>query len=183
MGTAAEYIALNADLVTELPAHVSFAEGVTIGVPCMTAHCCVFVGGHRAGAHAAGDQRRGRGRPLRGAACQMGGCNGDRHRHFGGEGRARAGETDAVINYRQEDVAARVRAITSGAGIDHIVDVEFGGNLAATLGCVCANSSIAIYASNGDRTPRVPVGELMQRNVSLYPMSLPGTPHAARKRA
>jgi NADPH:quinone reductase len=45
------------------------------------------------------------------------------------------------------------------------------------------NGSIAIYASNGERTPRLPVGELMQRNVSLYPMSLPGTPHASRKRA
>jgi NADPH2:quinone reductase len=31
--------------------------------------------------------------------------------------------------------------------------------------------------------PRLPVGELMQRNVALYPMSLPGTPHPARKRA
>ena len=33
MGTAAEFIALNVDLVTELPAHVSFAEGATLGVP------------------------------------------------------------------------------------------------------------------------------------------------------
>jgi NADPH2:quinone reductase len=49
--------------------------------------------------------------------------------------------------------------------------------------CVRANGSIAIYASNGDRTPRLPVGELMQRNVTLYPMSLPGTPPAARNRA
>ena len=47
----------------------------------------------------------------------------------------------------------------------------------------CAPMKIAIYASNGDRTPRLPVGELMQRNVALYPMSLPGTSHAARKRA
>ena len=45
MGTAAEYIALNVDLVTELPAHVSFAEGATLGVPGMTAHYCVFVAG------------------------------------------------------------------------------------------------------------------------------------------
>jgi NADPH2:quinone reductase len=27
------------------------------------------------------------------------------------------------------------------------------------------------------------VGELMQRNITLYPMSLPGTPAAARRRA
>ena len=37
MGTAAEYIALSVDLVTELPDHVSFAEGATLGVPGMTA--------------------------------------------------------------------------------------------------------------------------------------------------
>ena len=97
--------------------------------------------------------------------------------------RARAGGADHVINYRTEDVAARVRDITGGNGVDHVVDVDFGGNLAATLRCVRPNGSIAIYASNGDRTPRLPVGELMQRNISLYPMSLPGTPHAARKRA
>ena len=45
MGTAAEYIALDVDLVTELPAQVSFAEGATLGVPCMTAHRCVFLAG------------------------------------------------------------------------------------------------------------------------------------------
>jgi len=97
--------------------------------------------------------------------------------------RARAGGADHVINYRSEDVAARVRDITGGEGVDHVVDVDFGGNLTTTLRSVRANGSIAIYASNGDRTPKLPVGELMQRNVTLYPMSLPGTPHAARKRA
>src|SRR5207237_8645087 len=45
MGTAAEYIALSVDLVTELPDHVSFAEGATLGVPAMTAHRAVFVAG------------------------------------------------------------------------------------------------------------------------------------------
>src|SRR3954447_344317 len=45
MGTAAEYMALSVDLVTELPRHVSFAEGATLGVPAMTAHRAVFVAG------------------------------------------------------------------------------------------------------------------------------------------
>ena len=40
-----------------------------------------------------------------------------------------------------------------------------------------------LRASRGPRSSRLPVGELMQRNISLYPMSLPGTPHPARKRA
>jgi NADPH2:quinone reductase len=184
MGTAAEYIALSADLVTPLPDHVSFAEGATLGIPGMTAHYCVFVAG----------PVQGRTLLVTGAAGAVGHYAVQLARWGGATviatvssaakaERARAGGADHVINYRTEDVAAQVRDITAGSGVDHVVDVDFGGNLAATLGCVRANGSVAIYASNGDRTPRVPIGELMQRNVSLYPMSLPGSPHPARKRA
>jgi NADPH2:quinone reductase len=184
MGTAAEYIALNADLVTELPDDVPFAEGATLGVPCMTAHYCVFVAG-----------------PVQGRTVLVTGAAGAvghyavQLAHWAGATviatvssetkaeRARQGGATHVINYRQEDVAARVRALTGGAGVDHVVDVDFGGNLAATVGSVRANGSVAVYASNGDRTPRLPVRELMQNNVTLYAMSLPGTPLAARQRA
>jgi NADPH2:quinone reductase len=184
MGTAAEYIALNVDLVTELPPHVSFAEGATLGIPGMTAHYCVFVGG----------PVQGRTLLVTGAAGAVGHYAVQLAKWAGATvittvsseakaARASAGGADHVINYRSEDVAARVRDITRGDGVDHVVDVDFGGNLAATLRCVRPNGSIAIYASNGDRAPKLPVSELMQRNVALYPMSLPGTPHAARKRA
>ena len=184
MGTAAEYIALSVDLVTPLPNHVSFAEGATLGVPGMTAHYCVFAAG----------PVQGRTLLVTGAAGAVGHYTVQLAKWAGATviatvssevkaERARAGGVDHVVNYRSEDVAARVRDITGGAGVDHVVDVDFGGNLTATMRCVRANGSIAIYASNGDRTPRLPVGELMQRNVTLYPMSLPGTPHAARKRA
>src|SRR6188768_3488118 len=44
-GTAAEYIALAEQLVTPLPANVSFAEGATLGVPGMTAWVCLFHAG------------------------------------------------------------------------------------------------------------------------------------------
>src|SRR6201981_4260459 len=44
-GTAAEYIALAVDLVTELPDYVTFAEGATLGAPAMTGHRSVFVAG------------------------------------------------------------------------------------------------------------------------------------------
>jgi len=184
MGTAAEYVALNADLVTELPAHVSFAEGATLGIPGMTAHYCVFVAG----------SVQGRTLLITGAAGAVGHYAVQLAKWAGATviatvssdakaERARAGGADHVINYRTEDVATRVRGLTDGEGVDHVVDVDFGGNLAATLRCVRPNGSVAIYASNGDRTPKLPVGELMQRNVTLFPMSLPGTPHAARKRA
>jgi NADPH2:quinone reductase len=97
--------------------------------------------------------------------------------------RARAGGAMHTIDYRREDVAARVLDITGGAGVDHIVEVDFGGNLTAALRCVGINGSIAIYATNGDREPKVPVRELMQKNLAVYSMSLAGVPHPDRRRA
>ena len=184
VGTAAEYIALDVDLVTELPAHVSFAEGATLGVPCMTAHRCVFLagpvqgrvllvtGGAGAVGHYAVQLAKWAGATVIASVSSSEKAE-----------RARQGGADHVIDYRREDVAARVREITGGAGVDHVVDVDFGGNMAATLDVVRANGSIAVYASNGDRTPAVPMRELMQKNIALHAMSLPGSPHAARKRA
>ena len=184
MGTAAEFIALNVDLVTELPDHVSFAEGATLGVPCMTAHRCVFVAG----------PVQGRTVLVTGGAGAVG--------HYAVQlaawagatviatvssetkaERARAGGAAHVINYRTDDVAARVREISGGAGVDHVVDVDLGGNLAAVLASVRDNGSIAFYASNGNRTPAVPVRTLMGKNLALYGMILPTSPHEMRKRA
>src|ERR1700704_774776 len=48
-GTAAEYIALAEHLVTPLPDRLSFAEGATLGIPGMTAWCCLFCDGPIAG--------------------------------------------------------------------------------------------------------------------------------------
>jgi NADPH:quinone reductase len=97
--------------------------------------------------------------------------------------RARAGSAAHVIDYRREDVATRVLNITGGVGVDHIVEVDFGGNLAAALRCLRVNGSMMIYATNGDREPRVPVRDLMQKNLAVYSMSLAGVPHPDRRRA
>jgi NADPH:quinone reductase len=147
MGTAAEYIALPVDLVTELPDHVSFAEGATLGVPAMTAHRAVFVAG-----------------PVQGKTLLVtGGAGAVGHyavqlASWAGAtviatvsssekaDRARAGGAAHVIDYRAEDVAERVLDITGGVGVDHIAEVDFGGNLAATLRCLRVNGSIMIYA-------------------------------------
>ena len=44
------------------------------------------------------------------------------------------------------------------------------------------NGSIMIYASNGDREPKLPARDLMQKNIAVYSMSLAGVPHPDRKR-
>src|SRR5262249_21198037 len=98
-------IALSADLVTELPDHVSFAEGATLGVPAMTAHRSVFVAGPvqgktllvTGGAGAVGHY-----------AVQLATWAGARVIATVSSPekaeRARAGGAAHVVNYRQEDV-------------------------------------------------------------------------------
>jgi NADPH2:quinone reductase len=184
MGTAAEFIALDADLVTPLPDHVSFAEGATLGIPCMTAHGCVFAAG----------PLQGRRVLVTGGAGAVGHYAVQLAAWAGAEviatvssaekaERARAGGAAHVINYRTEDVAARVAEITRGALVDHVVDVDLGGNLAATLGSVRENGSIAYYATNGAVRPEIDLRVLMMRNLTLRGFVLPTSPHADRKRA
>ena len=184
MGTAAEYIALDVDLVCELPDHVSFAEGATLGIPGMTAHGCVFAAG-----------------PVQGKTLLVAGGAGAVG-HYAVQlaawagasviatvssedkaARARAGGAAHVINYRTEDVAARVAEITNGTGVDHVVDVDLGGNLATTLATVRENGSIAYYATNGDQKPMIDLRALMGRNITVRGFVLPTSPHATRKRA
>ena len=144
MGTAAEYICLNADLVTPLPDHVSFAQGATLGIPCMTAHGCVFVAGSvqgrivlvTGGAGAVGHYAVQL--AAWAGAMVIATVSSDEKAQ-----RAKAGGATHTINYRTEDVAARVRDITGGEGVDHVVDVDFGGNLTAVLASVRDSASIA----------------------------------------
>ena len=184
MGTAAEYIALSADLVTLLPDNVSFAQGATLGIPCMTAHRCLFIAG----------PVQGRVVLVTGAAGAVGNYAVQLAKWAGATviatvsspvkaERARAAGADHVINYRDEDVAARLLEVTGGAGVDHVVEVDFGGNMHAVLPGLRDGASIAIYATNGNRTPQVPIHTLMFRNISLYPMILPTSPLEARRRA
>lgn len=184
MGTAAESIALDVDLVTELPEHVSFAEGATLGIPGMTAHGCVFAAG----------PVQGKTLLITGGAGAVGHYAVQLAAWAGAEviatvssddkaARARAGGANHVVNYRTEDVAARVAEITRGTGVDHVVDVDLGGNLAATLASVRENGSIAYYATNGALKREIDLRALMAKNLTVRGFVLPTSPHATRKRA
>jgi NADPH2:quinone reductase len=96
---------------------------------------------------------------------------------------ARAAGADLVVNYRTEDVAGRVKAYTAGHGVEHIVDVDFGGNLASFWPLIALNGSIAYYATNGNPSPTFPAAEAMRRNISIHAVLLNSVPEAARRRA
>lgn len=183
-GSAAEYIELDVDLLSELPDAVSFAEGATLGIPCMTAHRSRFLAGPvqgrtvlvTGGAGAVGHYAVQLA-AWAGASVIATVSSDDKAQ------RARAGGAHHVIDYRREDVAARVRELTGGEGVHHVVEVDFGGNLASTLASVRLNGSIAYYATKGAREPVMPAGAMMGLNLQINSVYLPVSPHEARRRA
>jgi NADPH2:quinone reductase len=176
-GTAAEYITLADDLVTPLPDELSFAAGATLGIPCMTAWCSLFGDG-----------------PITGQTVLVtGGAGAVGHyavqlAKWGGarviatvsspakDMEARLAGADLVVNYRTEDVVAKVMAFTEARGVDRVVDVDFGGNLATTLKIMAMNSTIAVYATNGNRTPMIPMRDLMEKCIALRTLVLYALP-------
>src|SRR3954451_24994372 len=129
-GTAAEYIALPEHLVTPLPDDLSFAAGATLGIPCMTAGCCLFgegtiagqtvlvTGGAGAVGHYAVQLAKGGG--ARVIATVSSPQNGEQARLEGGR---------PANDYKTEDVVAKTMAFPSGVGVDRVIDVDFGGNI------------------------------------------------------
>jgi len=182
-GTAAEYIALAEHLVTPLPDDVSFPAGATLGIPCMTAWCCLFgdgpiagqtvlvTGGAGAVGHYAVQLAKGGGARVIATVSSPAKAE-----------QARLAGADLVINYRNEDVVAKALDFTGQRGVDRVIDVDFGGNLATTLKLMATNSTIAVYATNGNRTPVLPLRELMEKCIALRALVLPTLPrplHAA----
>jgi NADPH2:quinone reductase len=167
-GTAAEHAVTLSERAYPLPRSVSFAVGAGLGVPAMTAHRAVFGIG-----------------PVRGKTVLVtggAGAVGFYAIQFAKRGGAtvvstvssaskvelalRAG-ADHVIDYKREAVAERIMALTRGAGVDHIAEVDFGANLPTTLAVLKGNGTIATYASMTNREPQIPFYALMQRNVTL----------------
>ena len=188
LGTAAEYIALSVDLVSPLPDNTSFAEGACLGIPCMTAHRCVTLFGD------AGGELAGKNVLVTGGAGAVGHYAIQWAKRFGARviatisspdkaAHAEAAGAGLSVNYKTEDVVSRVRAHVGNAGVHHIVDVDFGGNLAVTLPLLAPNGSIAYYATRGNVSPAIAAPELMRRNLSIHAVLLNGAPHTARKRA
>jgi NADPH2:quinone reductase len=97
--------------------------------------------------------------------------------------RAAAAGADHTVNYRTGDPAKEILEATGGAGVDRIVDVDFGGNLAVSLKVVKVNGSIAAYASAGDPEPKLLYASVMARNVLLRPVLLYTMPERAKEEA
>ena len=147
-GTAAEYTVVPASQTGALPEDVSFEQGACLGIPAITAHRCV---------HAAGPVE-GRTVLVQGAAGAVGICAVQLASRAGATviAAVRATSDEAIARNAGAhhvvpvgpDLIQRVRALAPN-GVDHIVEVAFGANIATDLELLALHGSVAsrgVYA-------------------------------------
>ena len=181
-GTSAQQIALPAALAVPLSASLAWEEGACLGIPVMTAHRCLFADGPIDGKTVLVTGGAG---VVAHYAIQLAKWAGARVvttvSSDAKAAHARAAGADVTINYRTEDVVARIRSETGG--VDRVVDVDFGGNLPVTSHVLRANGAIAGYASTGEMAPKFPYGKLFQLNPVIRPVLVYTMPDAAKAEA
>jgi NADPH:quinone reductase len=182
-GTAAEYTVQPAAHAVQLPPNTRFAEGAGLGVPAMTAHRCVFAdgpvtgktvlvtGGAGAVSHYAVQFAK-----LHGARV-IATVSSDHKAQI-----ALAAGADDTVNYRTEDTVQRIRDITGGAGVDHIVEVDFAGNFQVSREVLRRNGVLAVYAAGVAMQPPVPL-QFKASNITVRFVLVYDMPEAAKQAA
>jgi len=159
-GTGAELAVTPAARAIPLPAGISLQAGASLGVPAMTAHRAVFAAGSVTGKTVLVTGGAG---AVGFYAIQLAKWAGARVvatvSSAGKAELARKAGADAVVDYKKGSVSEKV---------DHIVEVDFGGNLQASLACLADGGSIASYASMGKAEPVLPFYPMMFKNLRLF---------------
>lgn len=187
LGTAAQYVAVPAARAAPLPEATEFAAGACLGIPAMTAHRCVFADGAVAGQTILVQGAAGRVGFYAAQLAKLGGARviGTLSGAQDNAARRKIAEQagcDWVVDYRREDWVEAVREFVGG-GVDRIIEVEFGTNLAADLKILKPNGVIAAYASMQNPQPTLPFYEMMFRNITLRLVLVYDMPEAAKQYA
>ena len=180
-GTAATAIALPSEQAVALPDGISFEIGACLGIPALTAHRAVTVDGSvegkivlvAGGAGAVGHYAIQMANLLGAAQVIATVSSGEKASH------AKAAGADAIINYRSEDVAERVREITRGHGADRIVEVDIAGNASLIPKIAAQDGLCAAYGSNAPQAT-FDFGPMILRGVAVRFFIVYELPQAAR---
>jgi NADPH:quinone reductase len=182
-GTAAEYTVQPAIRTIPLPSNTSFDEGAGLGVPAMTAHRCVLADGPvtgktvlvTGGAGAVGHYAIQLAK-LHGAQV-IATVSSDQKAQI-----ALAAGADDTINYRTEDTVQRIKDLTGGEGVDHIVEVDFAGNFQVSREVLRSNGVLAVYAAGVAPQPPVPL-QFKASNITLRFVLVYDMPEPAKQAA
>jgi NADPH:quinone reductase len=166
-GTAAEYIVVPSAQAVRLPQNVSYAEAACLGIPALTAVQAVrlaaigrdstvlIVGGAGAVANYAIQLAK-----LRGATVLSTVSSDIKAAHA-----QRAG-ADAIINYRDEDVGERVKALTGGRGVDAVIELDLTRNAKLYPSILHPHASVVVYGMSASEAA-MPSLWMMQNSITL----------------
>jgi len=150
LGTAAEFCVLPSERAPKLPDNCGFKEGACLGVPWLTAHYAVLCDG-----------------PVTGRTVLVAGGTGavgyyavQIAKHDGArviatvgsaeKGRmARAAGADDVIDFRADDVSARIAELTNGKGADRLLEPHFAKNAPLFPKMVGKRGKVIVYGAGG----------------------------------
>jgi NADPH:quinone reductase len=165
-GTAAEYTVVPLKLVVQLPENVTLEQGACLGIPGITAHRAVNVGG----------SINGKTVLVQGGAGAVGACAVQLAHQAGArviatcraegdkEIASRAGADEVLLT--NGNLAERIRALAPD-GVHHVVEVAFGANIKTDTEALAQGGSIATYATNAPM-PEIPVWQLVFVNARLF---------------
>ena len=152
-GTAAQFITLLAEQAVPLPDSVPGEAGACFGIPALTAMHAVLTNGGlegktvlvAGGAGAVGHYAVQFAKQL-GAAKVIATAGSDARAKLATQAGA-----DLVIDYKREDVAARVLDATGGAGVDRVIEVDLAANAAIDAACVRRDGQWVVYGSGAGK--------------------------------
>lgn len=166
-GTAAQYVALPSEMAVAMPDTLGDAEAACLGIPAFTAlqvvrharlapgSTVLVAGGAGSVGHYAIQLAK-----RAGATVLTTVSTGAKAEHA-----LRAG-ADHVLRYRDEDVGARVKALTGGRGADAVLEVDFTANAQQYPSYVRPGATIVVYGM-GAMEAVLPTWWFMRNRVTL----------------
>ncbi|AKI02734.1 Zn-dependent oxidoreductase, NADPH:quinone reductase [Hoeflea sp. IMCC20628] len=183
-GTAADYICVPAALAAPLPDQASFEAGACLGVPAMTAHRAVLWAGPVAGKTVLVTGGAG---AVGHSAIQIAKAMGARVIATVSSDQkaavAREAGADAIINYKTENLEARIIELAGPDGVDHVAEVDLAAHMSLYPRTLGFNATVGAYASATDVNPVLPFFPLAFRNICLQPVFVYSMSDAAKSDA
>jgi len=165
-GTAAEYTVVPLKQVLQLPNGVPLEQGACLGIPGITAHRAVTVGGSVEGLTVLVQGGAGSVGACavqlahRGGARVIATCRAESDRDIA----SRAGADEVLLT--DANLVHRIRALARD-GVHHVVEVAFAANIETDMEVLAQGGSIASYATNAPR-PEIPFWQLVFINARIF---------------
>ena len=157
-GTGAEYTVQPSGHAVRLPDDTDFAAAAGLGVPAMTAHRCVFSDGPVTGKTVMVTGGAGAVGHYAVQLAKLGGAaiittvSSDEKAQI-----ARDAGADHTINYREESTSERILELTSGDGVDLVVEVDMAANFPVSQQVLKRSGVLAVYFAGSSDGPAVPL--------------------------